>query len=608
MKAARYYGQGDIRIDDIPEPTPGPGQVQIAVDWCGICGSDLHEFLEGPIFIPPKGSPHPITGAELPAVVMGHEFAGVVSGVGADVTGVSEGDRVAVEPYYVCGECSACTAGRYNICRKLGFIGLSGFEGGFSETTVVDQKWIHQLGDLPTDVGALVEPLAVAYHAVRLSGLQPGGTAVVYGAGPIGLVTVASLKATGAGQVISVEPAAARKAKATVAGADVVLDPTETEVGDAVRDLTGGAGADVAFECAGIDAVLASAIGAVRPGGRVVNVAIWGHPATVQMNDLVLSEVDVIGSLAYCGDHPDTIKLLQDGKVAADQFITGRISLDDIVEGGFRQLIDNKEENVKILVSPPMSTAIVTGGGRGIGRGIALRLARDGHAVAVNDVNKATAEAVAAEIAEAGGRSLAVPADVADRAAVFAMVERTAAELGSVDVMVANAGIAQVKTLLELTPEDLQRMFEINLFGVVYSMQAAAEQMKRQGTGGKIINAASIAAHSGFDLLGHYSASKFGVRALTQAAAKELAKDRITVNAYCPGIVGTDMWDLIDEQMGARNGNAKGETFAQYSQLIALGRVQTPDDVAGLVSYLAGPDSDYMTGQAVIVDGGIVMV
>jgi len=352
VKAARYYGQGDIRVDDIPEPTPGPGQVQVAVDWCGICGSDLHEFLEGPIFIPPQGSPHPITGAELPAVVMGHEFAGVVSGVGADVTGVTEGDRVAVEPYYVCGECSACAAGRYNICRKLGFIGLSGFEGGFAETCVVDQKWVHQLGDLPTDVGALVEPLAVAYHAVRLSGLKPGGAAVVYGAGPIGLVTVASLKATGAGQVISVEPAAARKAKATVAGADVVLDPTETEVGDAVRDLTGGAGADVAFECAGIDAVLASAIGAVRPGGRVVNVAIWGHPATVQMNDLVLSEVDVIGSLAYCGDHPDTIKLLQDGKVAADQFITGRIALDDIVEGGFRQLIDNKEENVKILVSP----------------------------------------------------------------------------------------------------------------------------------------------------------------------------------------------------------------------------------------------------------------
>jgi (R,R)-butanediol dehydrogenase / meso-butanediol dehydrogenase / diacetyl reductase len=351
VKAARFHGQGDIRIDDVPEPTPGPGQVQVAVDWCGICGTDLHEYLEGPIFIPPKGSPHPITGEEAP-VVMGHEFAGVVSGVGTGVIDVQEGDRVAVEPYYVCGECSACAAGRYNICRKLGFVGLASQDGGFAETCVVDRRWVHPLGDLTTDIGALVEPLAVAHHAVRLSGLRPGGSAVVFGAGPIGLVTVAALKATGAGQVIAVEPAAARKAKATVAGADVVLDPTETEVGDAVRDLTRGAGSDVAFECAGVDAVLATAIGAVRPGGTVVNVAIWGHPATVTVNDLVFSEINVVGSLAYCGDHPDTIRLLQEGKVAADQFITGRIGLDDLVAGGFRELIDNKEENVKILVSP----------------------------------------------------------------------------------------------------------------------------------------------------------------------------------------------------------------------------------------------------------------
>lgn len=254
-----------------------------------------------------------------------------------------------------------------------------------------------------------------------------------------------------------------------------------------------------------------------------------------------------------------------------------------------------------------MSTAVVTGAGRGIGRGIALRLARDGHAVAVNDVDPASAAAVAEEITGAGGRSIAVPADVTDRDAVFGMVARVAAELGSVDVMVANAGIAQVKTLLEVTPEDLQAMFSVNVFGVVYTLQAAAERMIEQGAGGKVICASSIAGHSGFDLLGHYSATKFGVRALTQAAAKELAPHGITVNSYCPGIVGTDMWDLIDEQMGARNGKARGETLAQFSQLIALGRVQTPDDVAGFVSYLAGPDSNYMTGQSVMIDGGIVM-
>jgi meso-butanediol dehydrogenase/(S,S)-butanediol dehydrogenase/diacetyl reductase len=255
-----------------------------------------------------------------------------------------------------------------------------------------------------------------------------------------------------------------------------------------------------------------------------------------------------------------------------------------------------------------MSTAVVTGAGRSIGRAIALRLARDGHAVAVNDVNKAAAESVAAEIAEAGGRAVAVPADVTDRDAVFAMVDRAAEELGTLDVMVANAGIAQVKTLLEVTPEDLETIFRVNVFGVVYCMQAAAERFIAQGTKGKIISAASIAGHGGFAYLGHYSATKFAVRALTQAAAKELADKGITVNAYCPGIVGTDMWDLIDEKLGSYLGTGKGEALARYASTIPLGRVQTPEDVAGFVSYLAGPDSDYMTGQSVMIDGGIVMV
>jgi meso-butanediol dehydrogenase / (S,S)-butanediol dehydrogenase / diacetyl reductase len=254
-----------------------------------------------------------------------------------------------------------------------------------------------------------------------------------------------------------------------------------------------------------------------------------------------------------------------------------------------------------------VTTAVVTGAGRGIGRGIALRLARDGHTVAVNDLDKSTAERVAGEISETCGSAIAVPADVTDRDAVFALVDRAARELGSVDVMVANAGIAQVKTLREITRDDLARIFDVNVFGVVWCLQAAAERMIAQGTGGKIINAASIAAHSGFAYLGHYSATKFAVRALTQAAAKELAQHGITVNAYCPGIVGTDMWDLIDEKMGRYLGNERGETLAQYSQLITLGRVQTPEDVAAFVSYLAGPDSDYMTGQSVMIDGGIVM-
>ena len=260
------------------------------------------------------------------------------------------------------------------------------------------------------------------------------------------------------------------------------------------------------------------------------------------------------------------------------------------------------------MSAPEQRVAVVTGAGRGIGAAIAQRLAADGLAVMVSDVDGATAQGTAEAIEGAGGRAVSHVTDVADRDACTALVDATREAFGGVDVMVANAGIAQVKTLLEVTPGDMDRMLGVNLCGVLWCLQAAAAAMIEQGRGGKIISASSIAGHQGFDHLGHYSASKFGVRALTQAAAKELAPHGITVNAYCPGIVGTTMWDEIDVGLGGYLGTGKGEALQQYSQLIALGRVQTPEDVASFVSYLAGRDSDYMTGQAVVIDGGIVMV
>lgn len=251
--------------------------------------------------------------------------------------------------------------------------------------------------------------------------------------------------------------------------------------------------------------------------------------------------------------------------------------------------------------------ALVTGAGRGIGRAIALRLAHDGFDVAVNDLTAEHAEPVAAEVRQLGRRSVAVAADVSDRDAAFAMVATAADALGGLDVAIANAGIVRVKPLVETTPEDFQALFAVNVFGVAWCIQAAAERFRADETAGRIVVASSAAGHQGFPFHGAYCGTKFAVNALVQTAARELAPDGITVNAYCPGIVATEMWEQIDRDLGERFGRGRGETMAEFASGIPLGRVQTPEDVAGLVSYLASQDAAYMTGQAVVIDGGNVM-
>ncbi|RDV10984.1 2,3-butanediol dehydrogenase [Arthrobacter sp. RT-1] len=351
MKAARFHGREDVRIEDIPEPELRAGAVKIDVAWCGICGSDLHEYLEGPIFVPAPGHPHPLSHEDAP-VTMGHEFSGTVSEVGEGVEGLAVGDNVVVEPYFVDDECDMCQAGSYHLCRQMGFIGLSGGGGGLSEKIVVDRRWVHPIGDIPLDEAALIEPLSVAHHAVERSGVKAGDTALVGGSGPIGLLTAAVLKGMGVTTIVS-ELSQARKEKATSSGvADHVLDPSREDVPARVLELTGGTGADVAFECAGVNAVLDTMLDAVRPGGVVVNVAIWGAPATVDMQKLVLKEIDLRGTIAYVRDHPAVIRMVQEGKVDLKPFITGRIALENLVEQGFDTLINHKDTAVKVLVHP----------------------------------------------------------------------------------------------------------------------------------------------------------------------------------------------------------------------------------------------------------------
>jgi len=250
--------------------------------------------------------------------------------------------------------------------------------------------------------------------------------------------------------------------------------------------------------------------------------------------------------------------------------------------------------------------ALVTGAARGIGKSIALRLARDGMDIALVDVHQQSLEETANEVRALGRQALALVADVSERDAVHAAVDEAEKTLGGFDVMVNNAGIAQVQPLAEVLPEDIAKIYKINVEGVLWGIQAAARKFMEREHKGKIINAASVAGHDGFAMLGVYSSTKFAVRALTQAAAKEYASAGITVNAYCPGIVGTEMWVEIDRRFSELTGAEIGETFKNYVEGIALGRSQTPDDVANLVSFLASEAADYITGQAIITDGGIV--
>ena len=249
---------------------------------------------------------------------------------------------------------------------------------------------------------------------------------------------------------------------------------------------------------------------------------------------------------------------------------------------------------------------LVTGAGQGIGRAIALRLAKDGGDLAIVDVNDQKTSEVAEEVTALGRKATTFKADVTKRDDVYAAIDHAEKTLGGFDVMITNAGIAQVQPLADVTPEEVDKILKVNVQGVLWGIQAAAKKFKERKQKGKIINASSIAGHDGFAMLGVYSATKFAVRALTQAAAKEYASDGITVNAYCPGIVGTDMWVEIDKRFAELTGAAVGATYKKYVEGIALGRAQTPEDVAAFVSFLAGPDSDYMTGQAPLIDGGLV--
>jgi NAD(P)-dependent dehydrogenase (short-subunit alcohol dehydrogenase family) len=263
--------------------------------------------------------------------------------------------------------------------------------------------------------------------------------------------------------------------------------------------------------------------------------------------------------------------------------------------------------------------AIVTGAGQGIGKGVALRLAQEGAHVVIAEYNGDTAETAAAEVRAAGPRALAYQIDLSDLAQIQPMIERVLSEFGRIDILVNNAGRVQTKHMLDLSPEEWDRVVDTNLRGLFFCLQAVARQMIAQlpeavrssdrapHSFGKIVNFSSVAGRSGRPYSTHYAAAKTAVISLTKSAALALARYNINVNAVAPGLVPTPMWVQIDLERGQLFGSQPGEAMANFIETIPLKRAGTAEDIGGAVAFLCSADSDYITGQTLNVDGGLEM-
>jgi (R,R)-butanediol dehydrogenase/meso-butanediol dehydrogenase/diacetyl reductase len=344
MRAAVWHGRRDVRLEDVAEPDSPQGEdVLLEVCWTGICGTDLHEYLGGPIFIPPT----------LQRVVLGHEFSARVVDVGRDVTGVGVGDRVAVIPHRVCRACHFCRRGMYQHCRQLEVVGITR-DGAFARYTIARQDQLVRLpSSVPDEVGALVEPLAVTLRAMQLPKARLGDTIAIIGAGPIGLCGVATARAAGLGDIFVVEKMPGRAQLAQKLGATQIIDPGQSDPVEAILELTEGRGVDVSLECVGLVATMNQAIEMARPDGLAVLLGIAEDGGDLELGRAVAGEKEIHGCIGYFeGEWQAVVDLLETGRLDPAPMITHRIEVDEIIEGGFRTLVEEKDRSAKVLVHP----------------------------------------------------------------------------------------------------------------------------------------------------------------------------------------------------------------------------------------------------------------
>jgi len=344
VRAAVFHGRQDLRLEQVPEPSAGAGEVKLRVLFNGICGSDLHEYYDGPITT--RLTPHPLTGVKNP-VIMGHELCGEVVAVGSGIEDLAVGDRVAVEPVETCGHCLDCTSGRYNHCSLLAFHGYNRKGGGLSEFTVVRRSMAHLLPrSMTPQQGALVEPMAIAWRTADRCAVEAGQTVVIHGGGPIGIGTFFTLRRRGV-RVIMSDPSPARRAVLKSIGAPTVLDPKDGDVVSAIKDLTGGRGADASIDAAGVPVAFQAALHGTAVDGTVVVVAIHTRPLEIGPMDILMSEARITGVALSCNAFPSVIEEMAAGAYPERGWVES-IPFDGLISDGFERL--HRQEGTKILV------------------------------------------------------------------------------------------------------------------------------------------------------------------------------------------------------------------------------------------------------------------
>ena len=339
MKAARNYGSGDIRIEDLVLPPILEDEVKITVEWAGICGSDKHSYERKM--------------ARNGAFTMGHEFSGTVKEVGADVKSCKPGDRVVVNPLFTCGKCLPCRQGYSNLCENLVLFGLNRIFGAFAEETTVKEHMVIKIPDnLPLDIAALAEPTCIAAHGLRISKFKPGDTAAVFGAGPIGLLMISLLKASGCTKIYAVSRTKSKLDLSLKLGATAVISSDEEDPAKKIKELTADrGGVDIAFEISGAESCWTAAMNCLRAKGELVMISLPGQPLPYETRTALHKEITVLTSQCSNGEFPMVAELLASGAVQAADVITKKIYLDDLVEEGFEALIKDNNQ-LKVLVTP----------------------------------------------------------------------------------------------------------------------------------------------------------------------------------------------------------------------------------------------------------------